>query len=75
MVLHLHAAVDIENLAGDIAGVVGGQELYGVGYSGPFPAAPVQSGSQLFTGLGVNVSIIAVSMNPGVTALTVILRV
>jgi len=53
MVSHIHAAIDIENLAGDIAGVVGGQELYGVGYSGHL-SQPRQwnPGSQLLTGLG-----------------------
>jgi hypothetical protein len=53
MVLHIHAAIDIENLAGDIAGVVGGQKLYGVGYIGHlYQPRQWNPGSQLFAGLG-----------------------
>ena len=72
---HAHAAVDVEDVAGDIGGFVAGQEDDGGGDFAILPHARegmrASISSLTFSGSG---SVIGVAIKPGAMALTVMLR-
>ena len=71
----MHTAVDVQNVAGDVGGFVAGQKNdRGGDVARRTHAAERNSRLQFFFHLVGQHSVIGVSMNPGATAFTVMLR-